>query len=53
MSETLLIILGVTVFAMTIVGVLNYFYALLVGLDGGSDSPDSDAAPPGTGNADV
>jgi hypothetical protein len=52
MSETLLIILGVTVFAITIVGVLNYFYTLLVGLDAGSDSPDRGAVP-GTGDDDV
>ena len=53
MSETLLIILGVTVFAMTFLGVLIYFYSLVVGLDGGSDSPDGGAVPPGAGNGSV
>jgi hypothetical protein len=34
MSETLLILVGVTVFTVTVVGTLWYFYLLLMGLDG-------------------
>jgi len=47
MSETLLILLGVTVFTMTFLGVLIYFYSLVIGLEEGSDLPDGGAAPPG------
>jgi len=33
MSETLLIIAGVAVFFVTVIGVLIYFYSILIGLD--------------------
>jgi hypothetical protein len=39
MSETLIILVGVTVFAVTVVGTLWYFYLVLMGLDGQPDRP--------------
>jgi len=50
MSETLLIILGVSVFVITVVGVLWYFYVLLMELDERSNSPVGREVPPGAGN---
>jgi hypothetical protein len=45
MNQTLLIALGVTVFAMTVVGVLIYFYALFATLAEGSNTSFAEAVP--------
>lgn len=45
MSQTLLIVLGVTVFATTVVGVLIYFYALVARLAEGTSAPFGEAVP--------
>ena len=50
MSETLLIFLGVTVFTVTVVGVLWYFYLLLVGMDGQPDRPVGHEVQPSADN---
>lgn len=50
MSETLLIVLGVAVFTVTVVGTLWYFYLLLMGLDGQPNNPVGHEVQPGAGN---
>lgn len=50
MSETLLIVIGVTVFTVTVVGTLWYFYLLLMGIDGQADRPVGHEVRPGAGN---
>ncbi len=52
MNETLLIILGVAVFAMTLVAVLIFFYSLFDNLAGIPDAPVGDVPPaPGSSPA--
>jgi len=53
MNQTVLIILGVTVFTMTVVGVLIFFYALFDDLAGIPDAPVGDAMPLTPANDDV
>jgi len=45
MNQTLLIALGVSVFAMTVVAVLIYFYALVAGLAEAANAPAADIVP--------
>ena len=45
MNQTLLIVVGCTVFAMTVVAVLIYFYALVAGLAAASNAPAADVRP--------
>ncbi len=48
MSETLLIVAGVVVFFMTVIGVLIYFYSVLIGLDSSGDPATVPETQPGT-----
>ena len=50
MSQTLLILLGVTVFTVTVVGTLWYFYLLVLGLDGQPNRPVGQEAQPSAGH---
>jgi hypothetical protein len=53
MSETLLIVIGVIIFSVTVLGVLWYFYILLAGISPIVPIPAGEGVSPDTSESDA